>query len=124
MAFFEMTDQSAVVRPCYAEVQRWIDEVGIERLNARLKEAETIFRRIGITFAVYGEGVIRKGSSRSIFCRGFSRARSGARSIAASGSARRRSTPSSTMSITAARSSAPGSCRASWSTATARSFPK
>ncbi len=56
MAFFEMTDQSAVVRPCYAEVQRWIDEVGIERLNARLKEAETIFRRIGITFAVYGEG--------------------------------------------------------------------
>ncbi|MFW2851982.1 circularly permuted type 2 ATP-grasp protein [Sphingomonas sp. TX0543] len=56
MAFFEMTDQNAAVRPCYAEVQRWIDEVGIERLNARLKEAETIFRRIGITFAVYGEG--------------------------------------------------------------------
>ena len=56
MTFFEMTDQNGAVRPCYAEVQRWVDEVGIEGLNARLKEAETIFRRIGITFAVYGEG--------------------------------------------------------------------
>lgn len=56
MAFFEMTDQEGAVRSCYAEVQRWIDEVGIQGLEARLKEAETIFRRIGITFAVYGEG--------------------------------------------------------------------
>ncbi|MCX5569072.1 MULTISPECIES: circularly permuted type 2 ATP-grasp protein [Kaistia] len=56
MALFEMTDASGVVRPCYTEVQRWVDEVGIEGLRGRLKEAETIFRRIGITFAVYGEG--------------------------------------------------------------------
>ncbi|MGK6355188.1 circularly permuted type 2 ATP-grasp protein [Sphingomonas sp. DT-207] len=56
MAFFEMTDRDGAVRPCYAEVKRWIDEVGIQGLEARLKEAETIFRRIGITFAVYGEG--------------------------------------------------------------------
>jgi uncharacterized circularly permuted ATP-grasp superfamily protein len=56
MSFFEMTDQTGAVRPCYAEVQRWVDAVGLDGLNARLKEAETIFRRIGITFAVYGEG--------------------------------------------------------------------
>jgi uncharacterized circularly permuted ATP-grasp superfamily protein len=56
MAFFEMTDQDGAVRPCYAEVKRWVDEVGIQGLEVRLKEAETIFRRIGITFAVYGEG--------------------------------------------------------------------
>lgn len=56
MAFFEMTDRNGALRPCYAEVRRWIDEVGIDELNIRLKEAETIFRRIGITFAVYGEG--------------------------------------------------------------------
>lgn len=56
MALFEMTDAAGAVRPSYAEVQRWVDSVGIDGLNARLKEAETIFRRIGITFAVYGEG--------------------------------------------------------------------
>ena len=56
MAFFEMTDRSGAVRSCYAQVQRWVDEVGIDGLGLRLKEAETIFRRIGITFAVYGEG--------------------------------------------------------------------
>jgi uncharacterized circularly permuted ATP-grasp superfamily protein len=56
MGFFEMIDRSGAVRPCYEEVRRWIDEVGIEGLTVRLKEVETIFRRIGITFAVYGEG--------------------------------------------------------------------
>ena len=56
MSFFEMLDPAGGVRPCYAEVKRWIDETGIEGLRNRLDEAETIFRRIGITFAVYGEG--------------------------------------------------------------------
>jgi uncharacterized circularly permuted ATP-grasp superfamily protein len=56
MSFFEMLEQNGVTRDCYAEVQRWVDETGIEELNRRLNEAEAIFRRIGITFAVYGEG--------------------------------------------------------------------
>ena len=56
MAFFEMHDPVGAVRSCYAEVQRWIEETGIDGLHLRLDEAETIFRRIGITFAVYGEG--------------------------------------------------------------------
>jgi uncharacterized circularly permuted ATP-grasp superfamily protein len=56
MTFYEMHDESGAVRDCYAEVRRWIDTTGIAGLNRRLHEAEAIFRRIGITFAVYGEG--------------------------------------------------------------------
>lgn len=56
MAFFEMRDASGSVRPCYREIDRWIEGSGVTALRTRLKEAETIFRRIGITFAVYGEG--------------------------------------------------------------------
>jgi uncharacterized circularly permuted ATP-grasp superfamily protein len=56
LPFNEMLSPDGAVRPCYAEVQRWAENTGIEGLNLRLEEAETIFRRIGITFAVYGEG--------------------------------------------------------------------
>ncbi len=56
MPFYEMHDQNGAVRACYADMQRWIDEAGIQELSRRSHEAEAIFRRIGITFAVYGEG--------------------------------------------------------------------
>ncbi|WP_443970521.1 circularly permuted type 2 ATP-grasp protein [Sphingobium sp. CR28] len=56
MTFFEMLDENGSVRECYAQVQQWVEETGIGGLNRRLEEAEAIFRRIGITFAVYGEG--------------------------------------------------------------------
>jgi len=56
MAFFEMHDQDGAIRDCYAEVGRWIEGTGIAGLRRRMEEAEAIFRRIGITFAVYGEG--------------------------------------------------------------------
>ncbi len=56
MAYYELVDGNGAVRECYAPVQKWIDETGIGGLNRRLEEAEAIFRRIGITFAVYGEG--------------------------------------------------------------------
>jgi uncharacterized circularly permuted ATP-grasp superfamily protein len=56
MPFFEMHDEAENVRDCYADVQGWIDRTGVAGLNLRLNEAEAIFRRIGITFAVYGEG--------------------------------------------------------------------
>ena len=46
----------AGVRPPYARVARWLDEIGLPLLDLRAKEAEALFRRIGITFAVYGEG--------------------------------------------------------------------
>jgi len=56
MAFYEMLDRNGAVRECYAPVQHWVEQTGIGGLNRRLEEAEAIFRRIGITFAVYGEG--------------------------------------------------------------------
>ncbi|MCF8708215.1 circularly permuted type 2 ATP-grasp protein [Rhizorhapis sp. SPR117] len=56
MPFYEMLDRNGAIRDCYAEVQSWVEQTGITGLNRRLAEAEAIFRRIGITFAVYGEG--------------------------------------------------------------------
>ncbi|MDF2372786.1 MAG: circularly permuted type 2 ATP-grasp protein [Rhizobiaceae bacterium] len=44
------------VRPPYRSVADWIEETGTELLGRRREEAEAIFRKIGITFAVYGEG--------------------------------------------------------------------
>ncbi|MEO1000087.1 MAG: circularly permuted type 2 ATP-grasp protein, partial [Pseudomonadota bacterium] len=52
----EMLDASGALRPEYAEIAAWIEEVGLEALAARRAEAEALFRRVGITFAVYGEG--------------------------------------------------------------------
>ncbi|MEL7465475.1 MAG: circularly permuted type 2 ATP-grasp protein [Pseudomonadota bacterium] len=54
--FNEMTGDDGRIRAAYADVQKWIDETGPDALFARTEEAEAIFRRIGITFAVYGEG--------------------------------------------------------------------
>jgi len=56
MTFYEMHDRDGAIRSCYAEVERWIQATGIAGLHRRMEEAEAIFRRIGITFAVYGEG--------------------------------------------------------------------
>ncbi|MGF1649374.1 MAG: circularly permuted type 2 ATP-grasp protein [Hyphomicrobiaceae bacterium] len=54
--FNEMLDPDANVRPAYASVAQWIEDAGLETLRQRQLEAEALFRRIGITFAVYGEG--------------------------------------------------------------------
>lgn len=43
-------------RPEYQVVRDWIAQNGIAALQDRRAEAEALFRRIGITFAVYGEG--------------------------------------------------------------------
>ena len=56
MPFHEMFEPDGSLRPCYDEVQKWVERTGIAGLNRRMDEAEAIFRRIGITFAVYGEG--------------------------------------------------------------------
>ncbi|MEM9144593.1 MAG: circularly permuted type 2 ATP-grasp protein [Pseudomonadota bacterium] len=50
-----MSDEGGT-RPEYARVAAWIDEIGVEALLARRAEAEALFRKVGITFAVYGEG--------------------------------------------------------------------
>ncbi len=53
--FDEMTGFDGSVRSPYGELSRWLSEVPPEVLDHRRREAELIFRRIGITFAVYGE---------------------------------------------------------------------
>ena len=52
--FDEMHDAAGAVRPNYAGYGRWLDQQPAELMAARRDEAEMIFRRVGITFAVYG----------------------------------------------------------------------
>jgi uncharacterized circularly permuted ATP-grasp superfamily protein len=52
-AFDEMKGHGGGVRTAYAELSKWLSEVPPDLLERR--EAEFLFRRIGITFAVYGE---------------------------------------------------------------------
>jgi len=53
---FDELGTAEAPREAYAQVAAWIEEVGVDLLRRRSEEAEAIFRRIGITFAVYGEG--------------------------------------------------------------------
>jgi uncharacterized circularly permuted ATP-grasp superfamily protein len=53
--FDEMNQADGGVRPAYSELAHWLKEVPPAVLDYRRREAELLFRRIGITFAVYGE---------------------------------------------------------------------
>ncbi len=54
VAFDEMTAADGTIRGPYAELSAWLSEVPSDILDNRRREAELLFRRIGITFAVYG----------------------------------------------------------------------
>jgi uncharacterized circularly permuted ATP-grasp superfamily protein len=54
-AFDEMHGADGGLRPPYRELSQWLNAVPPDVLDYRRREAEVIFRRIGITFAVYGE---------------------------------------------------------------------
>ncbi len=55
-AFFnEMAKPDGTIRPAYERIARWLDESPPEVLASRRAQAELMFRRIGITFAVYGD---------------------------------------------------------------------
>ena len=54
-AFDEMRHPEGGVRPAYAELATWLGQVPPDLLERRRREAELLFRRIGITFAVYGD---------------------------------------------------------------------
>ncbi len=54
--FDEMRAPGGSVRPAYADFARLLDDLSMESLVTKQKAAEEIFRRLGITFAVYGEG--------------------------------------------------------------------
>ena len=45
----------AAVRPHYAAYEEWLKQQTPQALQHRREEAELIFRRVGITFAVYGD---------------------------------------------------------------------
>src|SRR5437899_7972683 len=55
VAFDEMKGTDGSMRPAYNELSRWLGEIPPDVLDYRRREAELLFRRIGITFAVYGE---------------------------------------------------------------------
>lgn len=44
------------VRQAYASVERWLAATSLDDLQLKQREAEALFRRIGITFAVYDAG--------------------------------------------------------------------
>lgn len=54
--FDEMTAEDGSSRPAYAQLQAWLDDTPIEYLRRKRDEADALFRRLGITFFVYGEG--------------------------------------------------------------------
>ena len=47
--------QTVDVRPGYEALKRWLDGTAGELLHTRRRQAELLFRRIGITFAVHGD---------------------------------------------------------------------
>jgi uncharacterized circularly permuted ATP-grasp superfamily protein len=62
-AFDEMTLEDGSVRPAYDDLAHWLSSAPRELLAHRRDEAELLFRRIGITFAVYGD---KDGAERLI----------------------------------------------------------
>ncbi|MGN6116014.1 MAG: circularly permuted type 2 ATP-grasp protein, partial [Nitrobacter sp.] len=55
VAFDEMNGPGGDLRPAYLALSRWLEETPPDALEYRRQEAELLFRRIGITFAVYGD---------------------------------------------------------------------
>ena len=53
--FDEMNATASCVRAHYQSYQRWLARQPADVMEARRAEAEMIFRRVGITFAVYGD---------------------------------------------------------------------
>ena len=57
-AFDEMTgtpNGQDATRAAYAQLKRWLDETPADVFDARRSQAELFFRKLGITFAVYGD---------------------------------------------------------------------
>ena len=61
VAFDEMTGHggsaatAADIRNAYGQLKNWLDTTPSDHFNTRRSQAELLFRRIGITFAVYGD---------------------------------------------------------------------
>ena len=55
IAFDEMLSGPSGVRPAYASYGKWLDGQENKQLLQKAADAENVFRRTGITFAVYGD---------------------------------------------------------------------
>jgi len=64
--FDEMRADAATVRAHYLGYDRWLGQQPGDVMKLRREEAEVIFRRVGITFAVYGAKDDGSGSERLI----------------------------------------------------------
>jgi uncharacterized circularly permuted ATP-grasp superfamily protein len=53
--FNEMMDADGKVRAHYADYDQWLTGMSAARIEQKRAEADMLFRRLGITFAVYGE---------------------------------------------------------------------
>jgi len=62
-AFNEMYADGGPARPHYAEYARWLGEHPLDFMLQKQKEADLLYARLGITFAVYGD---ESGVERSI----------------------------------------------------------
>ena len=65
-SFDEMHASGATVREHYQTYDRWLAQQPGDMMRARREEAELIFRRVGITFAVYGDKDAGEGTERLI----------------------------------------------------------
>ena len=54
-AFDEMQPEKSGPRHSYAAYDRWLKQQDPARLTEKMRDAERVFRKTGITFAVYGE---------------------------------------------------------------------
>ena len=61
--FDEMTDRAGGVRPHYGAFSAWLAEQSAESMARKRAEADLKFRKVGITFAVYGD---ESGTERTI----------------------------------------------------------
>ncbi len=55
VSFDEMGPEGGPVRAPYAELAQWLARQDPRELRRKQRQADTIFRRLGITFAVYGD---------------------------------------------------------------------
>jgi len=63
LIFNEMHQENSPVRLPYREYAAWLDTMPLAQIEQKRQEAELLFRRLGITFAVYGE---QEGAERLI----------------------------------------------------------
>ncbi len=104
----EMRDEDGAVRAHFRSLAAWLAETPAERVAEKRREADLLFHRVGITFAVYGDD---EGTERLIpfdtIPRIIPQAEWERARRAASSSASPRSTASCTTSTTTRRSSRP-----------------